>query len=103
MIDSSKLLKKFGKITDCDIADANPEVTSVKANDICEKFPGSFNLYKHQIEAIEAVKAGNNVLISAGTNSGKTEAAFLSISQSIKKGVAAQALFIYPIKALAAD
>ncbi|MCL2135641.1 MAG: DEAD/DEAH box helicase [Candidatus Bathyarchaeota archaeon] len=103
MIDSNQLLKKFGKITECEIDEANPEVTNIKACDVSKIFPTDFMLYKHQIETIDATKAGNNVLLVAGTNSGKTEAAFLSISESITPRIAAQALFIYPVKALAAD
>jgi superfamily II DNA/RNA helicase len=103
MIDSSQLLKQFGKITECEIDEANPELTNIKACDISKKFPATFTLYKHQVETIDATRAGNNVLLVAGTNSGKTEAAFLSIAESIKPGIASQSLFIYPVKALAAD
>jgi len=103
MIDSKKHLKKFGKVLETEIDAANPEITNVKATDISPIFPESFKLYGHQLKAIEAIKSGKNILISAGTNSGKTEAAFLSFVESLQKGTPCQVLFVYPNKALAAD
>ena len=103
MIDSKKYLKKFGRVLECEINATNPPVTKVRANEISSIFPESFKLYSHQLKCIEAIRSRKNVLISSGTNSGKTEAAFLSFVDSLCKGTPCQVLFVYPNKALAAD
>ena len=71
---------------------------------------GIKKLYKYQEEVIQEILDGNNVIISASTGLGKTEAFLLPIIHAIiraepnpatRKGPAA--LLIYPTKALAAD
>ena len=63
--------------------------------------------YKFQEEAINHIMAGNNVVITAPTASGKTEAFVIPIIQKIvdKKNPehSVQALFVYPTKSLARD
>ncbi len=67
-------------------------------------------LFKFQEDAIEEILNGNNVVISAPTGLGKTEAFLLPILHSIiaiesnpSKRNTISALFVYPTKALAAD
>lgn len=64
-----------------------------------------FNLYKHQEEAFRTINLKNNVVISTGTGSGKTEAFLLPMLNDLllnrKDGI--QAIIIYPMNALAND
>ncbi|RLE63799.1 MAG: hypothetical protein DRJ38_06720 [Thermoprotei archaeon] len=66
---------------------------------------GITKLYKFQEEAIKSILKGENVFISAGTGTGKTEAFLIPLIEKILEepyqGV--QALLIYPTKALARD
>ena len=71
------------------------------------------NLYSHQEESILKVKAGNNVIVSTGTGSGKTESFLMPILNKImsekdinpdgkiSRGI--KAVIIYPMNALAND
>ena len=78
------------------------------------KSKGIERLYKFQEEAIKLVLEGENVVISAPTGSGKTEAFTIPVMQKIledafspwplrRKAKAIKALFIYPTKALNRD
>ncbi|EWG07692.1 MAG: hypothetical protein ASUL_04269 [Candidatus Aramenus sulfurataquae] len=58
----------------------------------------SFKLYKHQLECFNALSQGKNVVLTASTGSGKTEA-WLLYALAGKKRV----LALYPTKALAND
>ncbi|MCD6449624.1 MAG: DEAD/DEAH box helicase, partial [Thermotogaceae bacterium] len=66
-------------------------------------------LYKHQEEALRAVKAGNHVIISTGTGSGKTEGFLLPIIDECLKARdrgetrGPLAILIYPMNALVND
>src|SRR5438309_9744818 len=68
---------------------------------------GISKFYKFQEEAINHIMTGNNVVITAPTASGKTEAFVIPIIQRIvdKKNAerSVQALFIYPTKSLSRD
>lgn len=62
--------------------------------------------YKFQEDAIKEVMFGENVIITAPTASGKTEAFTIPVIQRILNEVVAgavQAVFVYPTKALARD
>ncbi|HEV2193123.1 MAG TPA: DEAD/DEAH box helicase [Nitrosopumilaceae archaeon] len=75
-------------------------ITRVLESKKIEKF------YKFQEEAIRNIMMGNNVIISAPTASGKTEAFVIPILQKIlEKGQSntIQALFVYPTKSLSKD
>lgn len=68
---------------------------------------GIHSLYKHQEEAILAVKQGRHTLITAGTGSGKTECFTIPIldwclNHAPGEG-GIQAIFIYPMNALAGE
>lgn len=87
----------------------------VKANELSAAFhkvdiPMTRPLYKHQEEAIARVCAGNNVVVSTGTGSGKTEAFLVPVFNHLMReaergqlGPGVRALFIYPMNALAND
>jgi DEAD/DEAH box helicase domain-containing protein len=64
---------------------------------------GVERLYQHQAEAMEALIAKENVLISTGTASGKSLCYQVPILQTLLEDPEATALFIFPAKALARD
>src|SRR5215207_5456280 len=64
---------------------------------------GIDRLYTHQAEAIEAVRAGRDVVVVTPTASGKTLCYALPALQAIADDPAARALFLFPTKALGQD
>ncbi|HXI80719.1 MAG TPA: DEAD/DEAH box helicase, partial [Verrucomicrobiae bacterium] len=64
---------------------------------------GIDRLYAHQAEAIEAVRAGRDVVVVTPTASGKTLCYALPALQAIADDPAARALFLFPTKALGQD
>src|SRR3954454_1894256 len=64
---------------------------------------GIEQLYVHQAEAIEAVRAGRDVVVVTPTASGKTLCYALPALQAIADDPAARALFLFPTKALGQD
>ena len=66
---------------------------------------GISRLYKFQYEAYKHILDGKNVVISAGTGTGKTEAFFLPLAKKIleEKHENPEVLLLYPTKALARD
>jgi DEAD/DEAH box helicase domain-containing protein len=64
---------------------------------------GVTRLYTHQAEALEAARAGESVIATAGTASGKTMCYLLPVLETLHHDPEARALFIYPTKALAQD
>ncbi len=60
-------------------------------------------LYEHQAETYEAIKNGENVIITTPTASGKTLAFNLPIMETMVEDNDATALYIYPAKALSND
>ena len=63
----------------------------------------NIRLYKHQSEAIDQVVAGNNVIITTPTASGKTLAFNIPVFDKLLQDDAATALYLYPTKALSND
>ena len=63
-----------------------------------------FNLYQHQVEAIENASNGKSYIVTSGTGSGKSLAYFLPIMDSLLRqppaGERIAALIIYPMNAL---
>ncbi|MDR7868401.1 MAG: DEAD/DEAH box helicase [Sporomusaceae bacterium] len=66
-----------------------------------KQFPSS--LYSHQVEAIEAVLAGQHVGITTSTASGKSAAFVLPILDTLMQTKNTRALYISPVKALGND
>ncbi|MDY6904765.1 MAG: DEAD/DEAH box helicase [Thermodesulfobacteriota bacterium] len=64
---------------------------------------GIKGLYTHQVAGITAINAGENVVISTPTASGKTLIYTLPVLQKLRKTPDAKALYIFPLKALAQD
>jgi DEAD/DEAH box helicase domain-containing protein len=64
---------------------------------------GIEHLYCHQAEAIESVRAGNDIVVVTPTASGKTLCYTLPTLQAIAEDPAARALFLFPTKALGQD
>jgi DEAD/DEAH box helicase domain-containing protein len=64
---------------------------------------GIERLYSHQAEAIEAIRAGEDVVVVTPTASGKTLCYALPTLQAIADDPGARALFLFPTKALGQD
>jgi DEAD/DEAH box helicase domain-containing protein len=64
---------------------------------------GFHSLYSHQLEAWIHSQAGENIILSTGTASGKTLAYNLPVFASLLQNQNARALYIFPTKALAQD
>jgi len=60
-------------------------------------------LYPHQKKAIDAIRAGQDVIITTPTASGKTLAFNLPIVEALLADQQSCALYLYPLKALAND
>ena len=60
-------------------------------------------LYRHQAEAWEAARRGENVVVTTGTASGKTLAFNLPVLDAIAREPKTRALYLYPTKALSQD
>ncbi|HEY2980551.1 MAG TPA: DEAD/DEAH box helicase [Anaerolineales bacterium] len=64
---------------------------------------GIHTLYSHQFEAWSHVRAGENILLSTGTASGKTLAYNLPVIAGLLENPNARALYLFPTKALTQD
>src|SRR5690349_3728960 len=64
---------------------------------------GIGSLYSHQAEAIEAVHAGQDIVVVTPTASGKTLCYALPVLQALAEDPSARALFLFPTKALGQD
>ena len=64
---------------------------------------GITQLYTHQATAYDLADAGNDVLVTTGTSSGKTLCYNLPVLQRCLREPAARALYLFPTKALAQD
>ncbi len=60
-------------------------------------------LFRHQAEAWEAARRGENVVVTTGTASGKSLAFNLPVLDAIARDPKTRALYLYPTKALAQD
>ena len=60
-------------------------------------------LYSHQVEALERVRRGENVVVATATSSGKTLCYNLPVLETILENPGARALYLYPINALIND
>ena len=86
------------------------ELERSKPQSYQRKLPLDRPLYLHQQRAIEKVVSGNNVVVSTGTGSGKTNCFLIPVinellrekeNGTLNDGV--RAIFIYPMNALAND
>lgn len=64
---------------------------------------GIHSLYSHQLEAWTHSRAGENIILSTGTASGKTLAYNLPVFASLLQDQNARALYFFPTKALTQD
>ncbi len=64
---------------------------------------GIAKLYTHQAQMYELAHAGENVVITTSTASGKTLSFLLPVLQEILTDPQTRAIFVYPTKALASD
>ncbi|MBX3095801.1 MAG: DEAD/DEAH box helicase, partial [Fimbriimonadaceae bacterium] len=64
---------------------------------------GISSLFTHQAEAIEAVRSGQDVLITTGTGSGKSLCYQIPILEMALREPRGRALLLFPTKALAQD
>ncbi len=64
---------------------------------------GLQKLYSHQVEAVEHLRRGANVLVATPTASGKSLIYNLMVLEEILKNNHARALYIFPLKALEQD
>lgn len=62
-----------------------------------------FKLFAHQVASYEAFLKGGNVLVTTGTNSGKSLCYHLPMLEILSKEPNARAIYLYPTKALAHD
>jgi DEAD/DEAH box helicase domain-containing protein len=77
--------------------DLDPRVASALVAD------GVTALYRHQAEAWEAARRGENVIVTTGTASGKSLAFNLPVLDAMARDPKTRALYLYPTKALAQD
>ncbi|MBU1920459.1 DEAD/DEAH box helicase, partial [bacterium] len=64
---------------------------------------GIEQLFSHQVEAIQEIRAGANTVVVTPTASGKTLTYFLPLAESLLKDPSGHALLIFPLKALEQD
>ena len=60
-------------------------------------------LYQHQVSATDAVRKGDNVIVSTPTASGKSLIYNLPVFEQIMRSPDSTALYLFPLKALAQD
>lgn len=85
--------EKFGKLK----TPLPGELKAVLARD------GIKDLYTHQVEAVEALRMGRDVVIVTSTASGKTLCYNIPVLESIIEDPESRALYLFPTKALAQD
>ncbi|UCF84505.1 MAG: DEAD/DEAH box helicase, partial [Desulfobacteraceae bacterium] len=64
---------------------------------------GLNRLYTHQVEAINHLRQGNNVLVATPTASGKSLVYNLTVLEELLKKTVTRALYLFPLKALGQD
>lgn len=60
-------------------------------------------LYRHQVQAIDRVRSGKNVVVATPTASGKTLIYNLPVLETCMADPTAKAIYVFPLKALAQD
>ena len=74
-----------------------------KALEEALKQTGIAALYQHQASATDAVRRGENVIVSTPTASGKSLIYNLPVFEQIMRAPDSTALYLFPLKALAQD
>ncbi|KPK00161.1 MAG: DEAD/DEAH box helicase [Desulfobacterales bacterium SG8_35] len=74
-----------------------------KALEEALKHMGIDALYQHQVSATDAVRRGENVIVSTPTASGKSLIYNLPVFEQIMRAPDSAALYLFPLKALAQD
>lgn len=64
---------------------------------------GIVKLFRHQAEALEHIRAGENVVVATPTSSGKSLIYNLAVTEELLKDPEQRALYLFPIKALSRD
>jgi DEAD/DEAH box helicase domain-containing protein len=64
---------------------------------------GFTGLYRHQVEAIEALRAGRDIAVVTPTASGKSICYNVPILQAVTEDPSSRALYLFPTKALSQD
>ncbi|MFH0846993.1 MAG: DEAD/DEAH box helicase, partial [Chloroflexota bacterium] len=67
------------------------------------KTKGLYPLYHHQAQAVNAVRRGENIIVSTRSASGKTLCYNLPVLEAMLELSRSRALYLYPTKALAQD
>jgi DEAD/DEAH box helicase domain-containing protein len=67
------------------------------------KDQGIERFWSHQVEAIDLIRQGNNVVVMTPTASGKSLIYNIPVIESIKEDPATKALYIFPLKGLEQD
>ncbi len=67
------------------------------------KASGTEQFYTHQAEAINAARAGHNLVVATSTASGKTLCFNVPVLEALARDPLARDLYLYPTKALAQD
>ncbi|WP_434731808.1 DEAD/DEAH box helicase [Thermogladius sp. KZ2Tp1] len=107
-VDTRALLERLGYNYYYEVEEAsNPDYADAKFSDLVPEFSGlnigGKRLYRHQLEAFEALKNGENVILISGTGSGKTEAWVLYVLDQARRGTPLKVIAVYPTLALAND
>ncbi|KPK25116.1 MAG: DEAD/DEAH box helicase, partial [Desulfobacterales bacterium SG8_35_2] len=74
-----------------------------KALEEALKLMGIDTLYQHQVYATDAVRRGENIIVSTPTASGKSLIYNLPVFEQIMRAPDSTALYLFPLKALAQD
>ena len=64
---------------------------------------GIRSLYIHQAQAVDAVRAGKNIVVTTPTASGKTMCYNIPVIEKVLNGDEGHSLYLFPIKALGQD
>ncbi|MDP6716291.1 MAG: DEAD/DEAH box helicase, partial [SAR202 cluster bacterium] len=64
---------------------------------------GVTSLYRHQVDAVHALREGKNIIVSTPAASGKSMCYNLPVIEAILDDRSTRALYLYPTKALAQD
>ena len=67
------------------------------------KKAGLNKLFKHQVQAVDLIRQGKNIVAATPTASGKTFMYNLPVLETLAKDPASHALYLFPLKALTQD